>query len=137
VIGKTYPPDWLWADASKYAEAVARFTAAGKLHNYEFRFRRTSGEVRTGLLFVETIQAGGRTCALATPIDITDRKRAEEERERLRQQLATRRSWSLLDDWRAESRTILTICLSVVLLHADSAPGAHLRGASRRDMISR
>ena len=78
VIGRTYPPGWLWADAGEYEKAVAQFSRDGRLHDYEFRFRGKRGEIRHGILFAEPIQLNNRMCVLATTIDITERRRAEE-----------------------------------------------------------
>ena len=78
VIGRTYPPDWLWVDPLEYAEAVSRFTQSGKLSEFEFRFHRKGGEIRTGILSADSIEFDGRPCVVATTVDITERKRAED-----------------------------------------------------------
>lgn len=77
VIGRTYPPDWLWADAMEYAQAVSQPTERGSLSNFEFRFRRKGGEIRNGLLSVEVQEIDGKPCLVATTIDITERRQAE------------------------------------------------------------
>jgi two-component system, cell cycle sensor histidine kinase and response regulator CckA len=78
VIGRTYPPEWLWVDPLEYAEAVSQFTQSGKLSEFEFRFRRKSGEIRTGILSADSIEFDRRPCVVATTIDITERNRAQE-----------------------------------------------------------
>ena len=77
VIGRCYPPGWLWADPLEYQKAVSQFTQSGKLRDFEFRFRRKSGEIRTGILSAEVIEVNRKPCVLATTIDITERKQAE------------------------------------------------------------
>jgi PAS domain S-box-containing protein len=39
IIGKAYPPDWLWEDADEYAQAVAQFTSSGQLNGAGRDFR--------------------------------------------------------------------------------------------------
>ena len=76
-VGRTYPPDWLWVDPLEYAQSVAQFRQSGRLRDFEFRFRRKDGEIRTGILSAEVIEVDDKPCMLATTIDITGRKQAE------------------------------------------------------------
>ena len=78
-IGRTTGELALWADPREYEEATVQFRAAGGLRNFEYHFRRKSGDIGTGLISAELIELDGRRCALAATIDITDRKLAEEE----------------------------------------------------------
>jgi PAS domain S-box-containing protein len=77
VIGKTDPPDWLWADADEYAQAVAQFTSSRQLSGFDFRFRRTTGEIRNGQLWAREVEFAGKSCVLAMTVDVTEPKRAD------------------------------------------------------------
>lgn len=83
VLGKTTFALDLWARPEDRAEVVARLTANGKVDALELPFRRKSGELLTGLFSAATIVIGDEKFILASISDITARKRAEDERERL------------------------------------------------------
>jgi PAS domain S-box-containing protein len=55
--------------------------------SYPLRLITSKGEVRWAELFSKTVLVGGRPADLATLIDITDRKRAEEDRASLQAQI--------------------------------------------------
>jgi hypothetical protein len=55
----------------------------GALREAEHRFRRKSGETIVGLISAGLIEVGGERLVLSIISDITRRKAAEEERERL------------------------------------------------------
>jgi PAS domain S-box-containing protein len=87
VIGRSTQELGLWADPHAYADAVRQARANGRVSEFEFRFRRKSGDVGIGLTSAELIELEGRTCAITSTIDITDRKRTEAEKGRLAEQL--------------------------------------------------
>lgn len=62
-----------------YAQAVQLLLETGSLHNQECEFRTKSGESKTVLLSVETIDLAGVECTLNIINDITERKRLENE----------------------------------------------------------
>lgn len=62
---------------------VAQIRAQGALHDAEIVFRIKSGEPRLFLFSVEQVEVDGELCSLSTIYDITDRKRAEQESQRL------------------------------------------------------
>jgi PAS domain S-box-containing protein len=68
-------------------EIVNQMRAAGALYNYEVTIRNKSGELRTVLASLERIQFNGEDSLLSTFVDITERKRAEEEVQRQNQRL--------------------------------------------------
>jgi PAS domain S-box-containing protein len=121
VIGKTYPPEWLWPDPQEYAEALAQLTASGQLNGFQFHFRRTSGEVRNGQLWARAIEFGGKQCLVAETIDITERKQAEEDRIRLQQQLAHAQKMECVGRLAGGIAHDFNNLMSVILMHADSA----------------
>lgn len=69
------------------AFAASELSRKGKVKEREFQFRRKSGEKFTGLFSAEIIRANDQVLALSRIGDITERKRAEVERERLIQEL--------------------------------------------------
>lgn len=69
---------------SEDRQIVARLIAEGKpIKNVELHFRKKSGEVGTALLSSDKFEANGMSYELTSALDITDRKQAEMEREKL------------------------------------------------------
>jgi PAS domain S-box-containing protein len=73
VIGRRRDEVGLWADSPNRDEAVRRLVKDGSLRNWEFGFRKKSGEAGTGLLSAELIEIDGNPCAITATIDITER----------------------------------------------------------------
>jgi PAS domain S-box-containing protein len=82
-IGKTTVELGLWSKLQDREEELESVRELGQVRNFEYRFRIRSGGERVGLLSAERIEIGGAPCALTVIQDITERKRAEEERARL------------------------------------------------------
>lgn len=82
VIGKTGDELNLWVLGEDRARIRKIFREEGRLINIEFKFRRNDGEIRTGLGSSEIMTLDGEPCALTVIADITERKRAEEDRDR-------------------------------------------------------
>jgi len=80
VIGRTPNDIRIWVDPEGRAQYVARLLAEGNVRNLEVSLRTKEGEIRTGLGSGELIEVQGEQCALSAIIDITDLKRAEEQR---------------------------------------------------------
>ena len=83
VIGRTTTDLHIFASHEDLATVRRRLLEEGAVKNLEISFRMKGGGVRVGLLSAETIELGGERCVLSVTADITERKRAEEERERL------------------------------------------------------
>ena len=79
VIGRRWDELGLWADSPNRDEAVSRLVRDGSLRNWEFRFRKKSGEPGTGLLSAELIEINGNPCAITATIDITERLQLENQ----------------------------------------------------------
>ena len=92
VLGHTTTDLELWADRGEYDESVKQFNAAGRLRNFEHRFRRKNGAVGTGLTSADVIELDGKPFVISATIDITARRNAEaalyESERRLREMLA-------------------------------------------------
>jgi len=87
LIGRTAIELNAWADPKERPRFLEKVLKEGSVHNEEFKFRKKSGELRTGLMSMELINIGGERCLLSLFSDITERKQIEEalksaERER-------------------------------------------------------
>ena len=83
VLGTTTVDLNLWAQTGDRDAVVAQLAARGRVDGLEFTFRKKSGELLTGLFSAVVIAVGDEPCVLSSIADITARKQAEEERERL------------------------------------------------------
>jgi PAS domain S-box-containing protein len=83
LLGKTTLELALWKRPADRAALMAKLRAAGRLAEEEVVFTNKRGQDWTGLLSAEIIVIDGEPCVLACMNDITGRKRAEAERERL------------------------------------------------------
>jgi two-component system, cell cycle sensor histidine kinase and response regulator CckA len=73
----------VWADPADRERLVKQLNERGFSANLEARFRRKDGSVLVGLMSARVIQLQGERLLLSITRDITDWKRAEEERDRL------------------------------------------------------
>ena len=83
VLGSSTGDLHFWAQASDREEVVAQLSAHGRIDGREFAFRTKSGERVIGLFSAAVIAIGNEPCILSSIADLTARKQAEEERERL------------------------------------------------------
>ncbi len=83
VIGRMVPDLAVWITPEAREQIVATVRERGSVRNVETRFRRKSGELVTLLISVEIIVVSGESHMLTLASDITERKRAEEEIERM------------------------------------------------------
>jgi PAS domain S-box-containing protein len=79
VIGCTSIELGIWADPSERAKMVKILHEKGSIYNQEVRFGTKSGEILTMLRSAELIDIGGETCSIAVTLDITERKKLEEQ----------------------------------------------------------
>ncbi len=82
-IGHTAIELRLWAEPEDRARLVEQLRRLGRIHELEMEALTRSGEKRILLLSGEVIEISGEQCALITGNDITERKRAEQERDEL------------------------------------------------------
>jgi two-component system, cell cycle sensor histidine kinase and response regulator CckA len=82
VIGRTSDELNVCISGEDREEVVKTFRQEGRLSNIEFKYQRKDGEIRTGLGSAENITLDGKPCILSVITDITERKRAEEDRDR-------------------------------------------------------
>jgi PAS domain S-box-containing protein len=72
----------IWYDPAMRQEAIQQLRKTGSLRDFETEVRRKTGEVRQVSLSSERLEIGGEQCLLTIIQDITERKRAEETRQR-------------------------------------------------------
>jgi PAS domain S-box-containing protein len=111
----------IWLEPDEHAHAGRRFGTDGRLRDFEFRFRRRSGEIRTGLLSAEPMEINNRQCAITCTIDVTERRQAEADREKLWAQLAQAQKMESIGRLAGGLAHDFNNLMSVVALYADSA----------------
>src|SRR6266571_4359110 len=79
ILGRTVTGLGLWLDPDQRDESMRSLRAGKPIHNVEARFRMKNGEERVTVLAADVVMIEGERCVLAALIDITDRKRTEEE----------------------------------------------------------
>jgi PAS domain S-box-containing protein len=82
-VGKVVGELGIWADLNEYVVMMGRLDSQGKVNDFECRLLTKSGENKTVLMSVGTLEVNGRAFMLSVARDITERKRAQEEREHL------------------------------------------------------
>lgn len=131
LLGRTCLEINLWANPAEFQVFRQQLQSAGKLENLEVTFRVYSGETRTVLLSASVNRVNGEDCVIGVLNDISDRKAAELELQRLNAQLeqlaahdsltqlANRRQWqtTLDHEWQRHKRDRRP--LSLIMLDID------------------
>jgi PAS domain S-box-containing protein len=78
IIGRSPVDVSLWVDTDQRTAFLQQLLEKGNVGDFEVRFRRKDGQIRTGLGSAELIEVEGESCALSVIADITERKQAEE-----------------------------------------------------------
>jgi PAS domain-containing protein len=86
-MGKTMVGLQFWDKEEDRVVAVNELSKIGKVQGREFKFRKKSGEMITGLFSAEIIPINNQQFVLSSISDITERKGAEAEREKLIREL--------------------------------------------------
>ncbi len=81
VIGHTSTELNLWVNLEDRDRVIQMLLSQSSVLNQEVLFRKKSGEIIETELFAELIEFNGKICLLLAGSDITQRKRAEAERE--------------------------------------------------------
>ena len=90
VVGRTALDLSIYPNAEERTKLIEKLLTQGDLRDYEMTTRTKSGEVIHVLFSTELIELNGEAHALATILDITERKRAEAEILRLNAELERR-----------------------------------------------
>jgi PAS domain S-box-containing protein len=78
VMGRTTLELGIWVDVADRAEYIRRVSRDGSARDLEYRLRTRDGDIVTIQLSAESLKLGGEPCMLATLVDLTARKQAEE-----------------------------------------------------------
>jgi len=89
IIGRTSFDLNLWVDDDARSNVLREIQTRGRVENLEIRLRRKSGEVFPALIFITPITLHNTACLLTMMMDITERKRAEEQLRETRDTLQT------------------------------------------------
>jgi PAS domain S-box-containing protein len=87
MIGRTSLELGLWINPTERAAIVEEIKKNGRIVNREIQIRSKSGEIEIKLYSAELLKIGREQCLLGVCEDITDRKKSEEELQRLSGQL--------------------------------------------------
>lgn len=87
VVGRSFTDIGLFAYEGQRDELVRLLRDQGRVNEVELPFRAKSGEIRYGLGSIELFEINGAPCVLVVCLDITERKQANEELARYREQL--------------------------------------------------
>lgn len=83
LVGKTTVDLQLWEKEEDRLVAVNELSKNGRVQEWEFKFRKKSQEIITGLFSAQIIQIDNQPFVLSSINDITERKRAEVKQEKL------------------------------------------------------
>lgn len=78
MVGRTSRELNIWLDPQDRERALEIFRREGRLRNFEVALRTAANEVRHAVASAEPIEVDGVACILTTVLDVTERRRAEE-----------------------------------------------------------
>ncbi len=87
IIGRSTLDVGVWGNPEDRLKMLDTLQNQGRLKDFETKFRRKSGEILDVIISAEVIEMAGQQYMLGLTHDITERKRGEEERKRLEEQL--------------------------------------------------
>ncbi len=106
IIGRTPFDLRIWVDPAQ-REVFAKTTLANtSIRDYEVQYRCKDGRQAVGLGSAEMIEIQGEKCLLSAIIDITDRKKAEEDLHRKDTELAEAERLAHLGSWQWDPETL-------------------------------
>ncbi len=87
IVGQNAFKLGIWADREDQVKVVGVLREQSRLKDFETRFRWKSGKIGDVLFSAEVIEVAGQQYILGLTHDITERKRVQEEKEKLEAQL--------------------------------------------------
>jgi PAS domain S-box-containing protein len=124
-IGRTLLPadQDLWVNLEDRTRLMARLKEQGMVNGFETPHRRKDGTVFQAEISVSSLEIGGRPCHLSFTRDVTERKRAEEDRLRVREQFHQAQKLealaSLTGGVAHTVNNVLTIILGTASMHEE------------------
>ncbi|MBI5471577.1 MAG: PAS domain S-box protein, partial [Ignavibacteriae bacterium] len=103
-LGKTPLELGIFPDAEATARILTDVHERRSVHDLELQLHTKSGEVRTFINNIDSVGINGENYIFATGYDITERKRAEEERRRAMQRFQIIGELIPFGTWEADSR---------------------------------
>ena len=127
VIGQlvTESGDWKFPSGSR-EQIAQRLQQEGILSNVEATYCTAAGEVRDAVTFMNIIELNGEKCILTMVQDVTERKRAEQERKQLMERIVMaqeeerRRISRELHDQMGQQLTVLMMGMKALPEHPDA-----------------
>jgi PAS domain S-box-containing protein len=98
VVGRSALALGIWVDPSERARLVELLTQQTTVRDFEALLRASTGEIRHVLISGELVELEGERCLLAMTLDVTARRQAEHEAERLYQASAALNLAQTYDD---------------------------------------
>lgn len=80
----------IWADPADRHRLAQLLFEEGIVRSFDFRFRRKSGELRSGLISAALIELDGERCMISEAVDLTERHQAEAALQRAHDELEQR-----------------------------------------------
>jgi PAS domain S-box-containing protein len=144
VIGRTPFDIAVWVDPSQRTELVQAVVNGKHIHDAECRFRTKDGRIITGLGFAELIEIDGESCVIAAALDITERKRMEEDLRELSGRLIAaqdeerKRIATELNEAVGQAMSVLTIELGQLArsAHGEVARGLQVLSSKAQDLTT-
>ncbi len=90
-LGRTVPSFDIYIEPAERARMLSLVAEQGSVRDFETGVRAVSGEIRVVTASVEQVEVAGEVCLLTMIRDITEQRRAEQERQRLLRELETER----------------------------------------------
>jgi diguanylate cyclase (GGDEF)-like protein/PAS domain S-box-containing protein len=79
VLGKSTLELGIWVNPHQRVQAVTKLEWHGSFRDFPFQLRRKDGSIVEAQLSAAVIEWGGHKCLLAMSVDVTERKRADEQ----------------------------------------------------------
>lgn len=129
IVGRSGDELGIWADPSQRSLILKLLREQGAVRDLEIDFLTRNGEPRVAVISADIVLVGGEECVLATPNDITERKRTEHALRRSEERFSKAFNASPL------SMTILTLDTGRYIAINDSF--LRLTGYLREEVIGR